>query len=164
MKHAKAGRDTLVVAGTEAGGIATGRQMAACTAMGAAVVWTASVWQSTAEVETTPTLKKKTLASISRDTVRSLWRTGNPARRLRSAWTEGWHGECAPGPLPMPPAPSVPVLAKIDKLAPAVTSAQRLAPYPVGQTLGLMNTDQSAHSIVYEFKKDDAEATATEPG
>lgn len=132
--------------------------------MGAAIVWTASVWLSTAEVETTPTVKKKTLASTSRDTVRSLWRTGNPARRLRSVWTEGWRGR-PPGPLPTPPAPSVAGAGQDQQASPSGHErAHHLAPYPVGQALGLMNTEQSARSVVYEFKKDDAEATAPEPG
>ena len=60
-----------------AGGIATGRQMAACMAMGAAGAWTASVWLTTVEAETTPTVKKKMLAATSRDTVRSRSRTGS---------------------------------------------------------------------------------------
>jgi hypothetical protein len=37
-----------------AGGIVTGRQMAACMAMGAAGAWTGSVWLTTAEAETSP--------------------------------------------------------------------------------------------------------------
>ena len=54
-----------------AGGISTGRQMAACMAMGAAGVWTGSVWLTTVEAETTPTVKEKMLAARSRNTVRS---------------------------------------------------------------------------------------------
>ena len=192
IKHAKAGVDILVVAGTEAGGhcgeistmvlvpevlqavegykgidvlaaggIATGRQMAACMAMGAAGVWTASVWLTTAEAETTPTVKKKMLAATSRDTVRSRSRTGKPTRQLKSAWTDGWHGESAPDPLPMPLQGLIsrPALAKIDRLAAGGhEGAQRLATYYVGQAVGLMNTEQSARSVVYDFMKDYAEA------
>jgi len=44
-----AGRDIPVLA---AGGIMTGRQMAGCMAMGAAGVWTGSVWLATTESET----------------------------------------------------------------------------------------------------------------
>ena len=192
IKHAKAGVDILVVAGTEAGGhcgevstmvlvpevlqavaaykdidvlaaggIATGRQMAACMAMGAAGAWTASVWLTTAEAETTPTVKKKMLAATSRDTVRSRSRTGKPTRQLKSAWTDGWHGEHAPDPLPMPLQGLIsrPALAKIDKLAASGhEGAQLLATYYVGQAVGLMNTEQSARSVVYDFMKDYAEA------
>ena len=39
-----------------AGGIATGKQMVACMAMGAAGAWTGSVWLTTLETETTPTV------------------------------------------------------------------------------------------------------------
>lgn len=46
-----------------AGGIATGRQMAACMAMGADGVWTGSVWLTTAEAETTSTIKEKNVSS-----------------------------------------------------------------------------------------------------
>jgi NAD(P)H-dependent flavin oxidoreductase YrpB (nitropropane dioxygenase family) len=54
-----------------AGGIVTGRQMAACMAMGADGVWTGSVWLTTAEAETAPVVKAKMLAAGSRQTVRS---------------------------------------------------------------------------------------------
>src|SRR5207253_7357291 len=42
-----------------AGGIVTGRQMAACMAMGAAGAWTGSVWLTTPEAETSPVIKEK---------------------------------------------------------------------------------------------------------
>src|SRR3546814_19724866 len=80
-----------------AGGIVTGRQMAACMAMGAAGVWTGSVWLTTAEAETIPTVKEKMLAATSRDTVRSRGRTGKYTRQLRPAWTEAWPAPDAPG-------------------------------------------------------------------
>jgi len=59
-----------------AGGIVTGRQMAACMAMGAQGAWTGSVWLTTAEAETIPVVKEKMLAANSRQTVRSKSRTG----------------------------------------------------------------------------------------
>ncbi len=85
-----------------AGGIMTGRQMAGCMAMGAAGVWTGSVWLATSEAETSPVFREKMLAARSRDTIRSRGRTGKPARQLRSAWTDAWEGPESPGPLPMP--------------------------------------------------------------
>ena len=77
------------------------------------------------------------------------------------AWTDGWHGERAPDPLPMPLQGLIsrPALARIDKLAASGhEGAQRLATYYVGQAVGLMNTEQSARSVVYDFMKDYAEA------
>lgn len=144
-----------------AGGIATGRQMAACMAMGAAGAWTGSVWLTTAEAETTPTVKEKMLAAHSRNTVRSRSRTGKPTRQLQSAWTDAWSAPGAPDPLPMPlqMVLSKPAMVKIDKLAEGGhDGAKALATYYVGQAVGLMNTEQSARSVVYDFMQDYADA------
>ena len=92
-------RDVPVLA---AGGIMTGRQMAACMAMGAAGVWTGSVWLATTESETSEIFREKIIEARSRDTVRSKGRTGKPSRQLRSAWTDAWEGPGSPGALPMP--------------------------------------------------------------
>ena len=144
-----------------AGGIATGRQMAACMAMGAAGVWTGSVWLTTAEAETTPTVKEKMLKAHSRNTVRSRSRTGKPTRQLQSAWTDAWSAPGAPDPLPMPLQGllSRPAMEKIDKLAEGGhDGAKALATYYVGQAVGLMNAEQSARSVVYDFMQDYADA------
>ncbi len=53
-----------------AGGIVTGRQMAAAMAMGAHGAWTGSVWLTTQEAETSPVIKEKFLAATSNQTVR----------------------------------------------------------------------------------------------
>jgi len=140
-----------------AGGIVTGRQMAACMAMGAAGVWTGSVWLTTTEAETTPVVKEKMLAASSSDTVRSRSRTGKHSRQLRSPWTDAWEQPEAPDPLAMPLQSliSEPPLAKVDKLAEGGhQGAQDLATYWVGQGVGLMNTSQSVRNVVYGFKED----------
>src|SRR5699024_3318139 len=85
-----------------AGGIASGRQMAAALALGAEGVWCGSVWLTTEEAETTPAVKDKFLAASSSDTVRSRSLTGKPARMLRTAWTDEWERPEAPAPLGMP--------------------------------------------------------------
>ena len=144
-----------------AGGIATGRQMAACMAMGADGVWCGSVWLTTTEAETTPTVKAKMLSASSRDTVRSTTRTGKPTRQLRSAWTEEWKTPSAPSPLPMPLQGmlSRPVLDKIDRLAAnGHEGAKELATYYVGQAVGLMNSEQNVKSVVREFMSEYADS------
>jgi NAD(P)H-dependent flavin oxidoreductase YrpB (nitropropane dioxygenase family) len=144
-----------------AGGIVTGRQMAACMAMGAAGAWTGSVWLTTAEAETNPAVKEKMLAANSRQTVRSRSRTGKYTRQLRSAWTDAWQAPDAPEPLPMPlqSLVSEPALRAIDKLAEAGDpGARQLATYWVGQGVGLMNSAQSVRSVVREFMEDFAAA------
>ncbi len=140
-----------------AGGIVTGRQMAACMAMGAAGVWTGSVWLTTTEAETAPVVKEKMLAASSSDTVRSRSRTGKHSRQLRSPWTDAWEQEGAPEPLSMPLQGMIsePALDKIHKLSEGGhKGAQDLATYWVGQGVGLMNASQSVRNVVYDFKQD----------
>jgi NAD(P)H-dependent flavin oxidoreductase YrpB (nitropropane dioxygenase family) len=147
-------RDVPILA---AGGIVTGRQMAACMAMGAAGAWTGSVWLTTNEAETNPIVKDKMLAASSRDTVRSRARTGKHSRQLRSPWTDAWESDEAPVPLPMPlqSLVSEPALRKIDKLAEGGhAGAKELATYWVGQGVGLMNQRKSVRAVVQEFKED----------
>src|SRR5665213_2174217 len=132
-RHKAAGADLIVAQGTEAGGhtgeigtmvlipdvvdavsptpvlaaggIASGRQIAAAMALGAEGVWCGSVWLTTEEAETHPAVKRKFLAATSSDTVRSRSRTGKPARQLRSAWTDEWDDPATPMPLGMPLQP-----------------------------------------------------------
>jgi NAD(P)H-dependent flavin oxidoreductase YrpB (nitropropane dioxygenase family) len=147
-------RDVPILA---AGGIVTGRQMAACMAMGAAGAWTGSVWLTTNEAETNPVVKAKMLAASSRDTVRSRARTGKHSRQLRSPWTDAWESADAPTPLPMPLQSFVsePALRKVDKLAEGGhAGAKELATYWVGQGVGLMNQSKSVRAVVQEFKED----------
>ena len=151
---AAVGADTPILA---AGGIVTGRQMAAAMAMGAHGAWTGSVWLTTAEAETSPVVKEKMLIASSRDTVRSKSRTGKPSRQLRSVWTDAWEGEGAPKPLPMPlqSLVSEPALRKVDKLAASGhAGAKALATYWVGQGVGLMNEAMGAGQVVQDFKED----------
>jgi NAD(P)H-dependent flavin oxidoreductase YrpB (nitropropane dioxygenase family) len=144
-----------------AGGIVTGRQMAAAIALGADGVWTGSVWLTTEEAETAPYTKQKMLAATSRDTVRSRSRTGKPSRQLRSDWTAAWDGAKSPGPLPMPLQSllSEPVMRRIDTLAEQGNpGAQELATYWVGQGVGLMNKATTVRDVIYEMAEDFAAA------
>ena len=186
-KQVEAGVDVLVVAGTEAGGhcgevstmvlvpevcqevagsgvpvlaaggIVTGRQMAAAMAMGADGVWTGSMWLTTAEAETSPVIKDKYVQATSRQTVRSRARTGKYSRQLRSPWTDAWESDEAPEPLPMPlqSLVSEAPLAKVTKLAEGGhEGARALATSFVGQGVGLMNSIQSTRDVVREFMED----------
>jgi NAD(P)H-dependent flavin oxidoreductase YrpB (nitropropane dioxygenase family) len=160
IKAIKPIRDVPVLA---AGGIMTGRQMAACMAMGAAGVWTGSVWLATVESETSEIFREKMIAASSRDAVRSKGRTGKPARQLRSVWTDAWDrgGPDSPGALPMPLQSilSRDAFNSIDRAAAAGNAKARdLVSYFVGQGVGLVDSVKSAGAVVQEFKEDFAEA------
>ena len=140
-----------------AGGIVTGKQMAAAMAMGASGAWCGSVWLTTIESEVEPVIKEKMVAANSSQTVRSRSRTGKHSRQLVTPWTKAWEAENAPEPLPMPLQPMVaePALQKVNKLAAGGhEGAQDLATYWVGQGVGLMNESISASDVVQDFKED----------
>ena len=137
-----------------AGGIASGRQMAAALALGAEGVWCGSVWLTTHEAETTPVIREKFLAATSADTRRSRSLTGKPARMLRSAWTEAWDEPGAPEPLPMPLQSLLVAEAqrRIHRVAhKADSSARPLVTYFVGQVVGQMNVPMSTRDVVREM-------------
>ncbi|MEU5879770.1 nitronate monooxygenase family protein [Spirillospora sp. NPDC047279] len=144
-----------------AGGIATGRQMAASLALGASGVWCGSVWLTTEEAETPPHVKAKMLAATSRDTVRSRSRTGKPARQLKSAWTDEWEGPGSPGALGMPLQMIVAegAMRQINKVAETGNEGARaLANYFVGQVVGQMNAVKPARQVVYDMMEEFAGA------
>lgn len=88
-----------------AGGIGSGRQVAAALALGAVGVWMGSYWLTTEEYRLTmgdSALQPALLRASSSDTVRTRIYSGKPARLLRSKWTEAWTEPDAPEPLPMP--------------------------------------------------------------
>lgn len=192
VKQAAAGVDVLIAAGTEAGGhcgevstmvlipevveavqklgtpvlaaggIVTGRQMAAAMAMGAAGAWTGSVWLTTAEAETAEHIKQKYLAATSDETVRSQARTGKYSRQLRSPWTDAWESDASPGSLPMPLQGLVsgPPLARVDRMAATGhEGALQLATSFVGQGVGMMNEILTTRQVVNDFREDYLEAT-----
>ncbi|MEJ7584906.1 MAG: nitronate monooxygenase family protein [Acidimicrobiales bacterium] len=181
-RHADAGADLIVAQGTEAGGhtgliatmvlvpevvdavgpvpvlaaggIARGRQLAAGMALGADGVWCGSVWLTTDEAETPPSVKNKFLAAGLGDTVRSRSMTGKPARMLRTAWTDEWERPEGPGTLPMPIQPMLisDAMRRIHRVADKEGSgANDLVTYFVGQVVGSMNSVRPTRRVVLEM-------------
>jgi NAD(P)H-dependent flavin oxidoreductase YrpB (nitropropane dioxygenase family) len=137
-----------------AGGIATGRQVAAALALGAAGVWTGSVWLTTQESEVGAHVKQKMVAASSSDTLRSKTRTGKPARQLRSAWHDEWdaHPDIEPLPMPLQGMLSETAFLQIARAADAnVPGAQKLDSYFVGQAVGLMSSSRKAREVFYDL-------------
>ncbi len=139
-----------------AGGVGSGRQMAASLALGADGIWTGSIWLTTAESGTGDVVMEKLLAAGSRDTVRSRVISGKPARQLRTAWTDAWEGPDSPGYLPMP----LQYMATND-------ATRRIAKYgvkelqgmPVGQIVGRMNSVRPVRDVVYDLVEEFVETT-----
>ena len=147
------GPDVPVLA---AGGIGSGRQIAAALALGAQGVWTGSIWLTVAEADTNPLVVENLLAATSRDTVRARVMTGKPARLLRSAWSEAWDRPDAPDPLPMPLQGML-----YGEAARRISRAQNkeLSGFPVGQIVGSMNRVRPTKDVMLDLVEEWIEAT-----
>ncbi len=85
-----------------AGGVATGRHIAASFALGAQGVWLGTSWLTTYEHALHELIVKKLLAAGSEDTVISRANSGKTLRQIRTAWSEEWASPNAPAALKMP--------------------------------------------------------------
>ena len=146
-----------LVARAKEAGIASGRQMAAALALGAAGVWCGSVWLSSAEDVANQAMKAKFLAASSSDTLLSPTRTGKPARQLRTAWHDEWERQDSPASLPMPLQPMLVNEAwqRIDAAASAGhEGALRLESYFIGQVVGSFDAVRPAGEITRRLAAD----------
>ncbi len=131
-----------------AGGIGSGRQMAAAMALGADGVWTGSIWLTTTVSDMTPMMIDKLLKARSNETVRSRSLTGKPARQLKTGWTEAWDGPESPGTLQMPLQFMLTSDAyhRINKF-----QIPELVGAPVGQVVGSMNKRKPVKEVIFEM-------------
>jgi NAD(P)H-dependent flavin oxidoreductase YrpB (nitropropane dioxygenase family) len=134
-----------------AGGIGSGRQMAAAMVLGAQGVWAGSIWLTTRESDCVPALVDKMLAATSRDTVRSKCISGKPARQLKTTYTDAWDGPGSPGTLPMP----LQFMATASATQRISRHAQTKKPgsaellgTPVGQVVGQMKEVRAVKDVV----------------
>ncbi len=135
-----------------AGGIGNGRQMAAAMAMGAAGVWTGSLWLTVAEAQAEPAEKESYFRASSEDTVRSRSWTGKPCRMLKNEWTEAWAREDTPDPLGMPLQGMVTFDAIRRTHAYAgVERTQDVAFSPVGQVVGQIEGVPTSGEVIRDM-------------
>ncbi len=132
-----------------AGGIGNGRQIAAALAMGAAGVWTGSLWLTVEEAHTQPAQKNSLLAATSEDTIRSRSWTGKTCRMLKNDWTEAWERADTPEPLGMP----LQGMVTSDGMRRTATYAgvgncQKVAFNPCGQVIGQINSVESCRQVM----------------
>ncbi len=135
-----------------AGGIGNGRQMLAAMAMGAAGVWTGSLWLTVEEAHAQPAQKESFLKAGVDDTVRTRAWSGKPARVLRNHWTDSWDDPDTLEPLPMP----LHGLVTADAMRRTETYAgadrtQDVAMNICGQVIGQINQVESCKSVVYRL-------------
>lgn len=141
-----------------AGGIGSGRQMAAALALGAQGVWTGSLWLTVEEADVPPAQMQAYFDASSKDTVRSRSWTGKPCRMLRNDWTEAWGREDTPDPLGMPLQFMVTgdAVARHQRYA---DRAQAVGFNPVGQIVGSFQKPRKVKDVIFEMVEDTIEAT-----
>lgn len=79
-----------------AGGVTTGRHLAAALALGADGVWTGSLWLTSRESDVNMPLKERLLEAETDDTVYSNCISGYTMRTTRCPWHDEWLSEQAP--------------------------------------------------------------------
>jgi NAD(P)H-dependent flavin oxidoreductase YrpB (nitropropane dioxygenase family) len=186
LKHKEAGIDIVIAQGTEggghtgeigslvlwpqvidavapvpvlaAGGVGSGRQIAAALAMGAQGVWTGSIWLTVEEAEAPPAQRQSYFQATSKDTVRSRSFTGKPCRMLKNEWTDAWEKPGNPEPLGMPLQGMV-TMDAVQRTHRYADVAQAVAFNPVGQVVGMMNQTESVRQLVYRLVEEYLEAS-----
>lgn len=143
-----------------AGGIATGRQMAAAMVLGAQGAWCGSLWLTSAESELPEEVREKLIGAGSEQTVRTRCVTGKPARHLITPYTEAWDDPDTLDPLPMPlqTMATTTALTRISRVVHKEAGAQELVTTPAGQVIGLIKQVSSCRQIVQEMKEDYVES------
>ncbi|WP_372729312.1 NAD(P)H-dependent flavin oxidoreductase [Nocardioides sp.] len=141
-----------------AGGIGSGRQIAASLALGAQGVWTGSIWLGTEEYQNLQANAGWTTAftrATSSDTVRTKIYTGKPARLLKTKWTEAWAQPDAPSALPMPLQNLL--VADAHNRINASGDPDVIA-MPIGQIVGRMNEVRPVADVVADLVAEFEEA------
>jgi NAD(P)H-dependent flavin oxidoreductase YrpB (nitropropane dioxygenase family) len=133
-----------------AGGVGSGRQMAAAMALGAQGVWSGTLWLTVEEADIPPKQMESYLAASSRDTVRSRSFTGKPCRMLRNDWTDAWEREDTPDPLPMPLQMMVAIEA-VSRGHRYPEQARDVNFNPCGQVIGRATTVRKARDVVFSM-------------
>jgi len=135
-----------------AGGIGSGRQVAASLALGSQGVWTGSIWLGTEEYRNLSANHSAWETAFTRasssDTVRTRIYTGKPARLLKTKWVEAWAEEGAPEPLPMPLQNLL--VAEAHNRITAANDPDVIS-MPIGQIVGRMNDVKPVAEVMAEL-------------
>ncbi|QTI68764.1 NAD(P)H-dependent flavin oxidoreductase [Gordonia polyisoprenivorans] len=148
-----------------AGGVGSGRQIAAAIALGAQGVWMGTYWLTAAEYklgmpegqEGPSTVQQALLDASSRDTVRRRIYSGKPARLLKTKWTDAWDAQGAPEPLPMPLQN---LLVSEAHARISASSDPGVVAMPAGQIVGRLNAITPVAELIADMVAEYEESAA----
>lgn len=137
--------DTPVIA---AGGVTTGRHLAAALCLGASGVWSGTQWLVSRESDVDMIIKERLLGATVEDTSYSRSISGMTMRVLRCPWTEEWSKPEAPGILPAP----YQMLLSADYIQGSNDSRREdLMTEAAGQGVGLVTSMKPARQILFDM-------------
>ena len=146
-----------------AGGVATGRHIAASLAMGAQGVWMGTAWLLSSEHQghMHPVNTEKLLAAGSGDTVITRSESGKTFRQIRTGWSQEWEAEGAPEPLKMPDQDVLvgDLLGAIEEhdIEPLIHSG-------AGQSVGYFNEVKSVAEIMQDLVDETVDTLTAQQG
>jgi NAD(P)H-dependent flavin oxidoreductase YrpB (nitropropane dioxygenase family) len=134
-----------------AGGVGSGRQIAAALGLGCDGVWMGSMWliaQENQMMQQVGATTQALLRATSADTTRTRIYTGKPARLLKTRWTQIWEDDDAPEPLPMP-LQNLLVADAHQRLG--LSNDPDFVSMPAGQIVGRMNEIRPVADIMKDL-------------
>jgi NAD(P)H-dependent flavin oxidoreductase YrpB (nitropropane dioxygenase family) len=144
--------ETPVIA---AGGVTTGRHLAAALCLGAAGVWTGTLWLACRESDVDMIVKEKLLAASADDTSYSKCISGMTMRVLKCPWTEEWETPEAPRVLP----PPYQMLLSSDYIQGSNDHRREdLMTEAAGQGVGFVTAMKPARQIVFDLVEEALDA------
>ncbi len=145
------GSDTIVLA---AGGVSSGKHLAAALAMGAAGVWTGTIWLATNECQywkdsdINMQFRQRLIEANAEDPIQSRGMSGKPIRQLPSRFSDAWKQPEAPPTLEMPLQGML-----VDSLLRGAQEA-KMAEWlvqPAGQSVVGIHESKPAAQVVYDM-------------
>jgi len=138
-----------------AGGVTTGRHLAAALCLGASGVWTGTLWLASRESDVDMIVKERLLSATADDTSYSTCISGMTMRVLDCPWTQEWSKPEAPPVLP----PPYQMLLSSDYIQAANDHRRAdLMTEAAGQGVGFVREMKPARQIVFDVVE---EALAT---
>ena len=138
-----------------AGGVGTGAHLAAALCLGAAGVWTGSIWLASQESDMSMPMKQRLVEATEEDTIRSRALTGKPARQLRNRFNALFEDQSNPQALPMPLQG---ILTAELQASIRENEMMDWMGTPLGQMVGNITSIQSCREIVYDLVEGAMEA------
>ena len=137
--------DTPIIA---AGGVTTGRHLAAALCLGASGVWTGTLWLASRESDVDMIIKERLLAATVEDTSYGTSISGMTMRVLKCPWTDEWSKPEAPHALPAP----YQMLLSSDYIQGANDNRREdLMTEAAGQGVGFVTSMKPARQILFDL-------------